>query len=433
MISQRKIKFRDASTNEPTVSSWKNVKKYLMPCLNVSGYVILSGFLCYIVLSLLFWLLPNDAFFEYAGEFTAIELTNVTTIPWQSYESSMRIHNTKRITFNVDAETTFDAMAMRTFCCCCSPSLIAWRDRSTSPHTEIVGRTIYIRPRIETYPYSDEDNTFSLSVHRVNSGYYNTFDLSLQWLNGNTDMSIMKNLPQTPITSIYTRGIPDHQRNRGHMNITNISSAEISSRHRFICHSSPHRSIWLTGSFRIYDRYSHELILCSSSVADRDSRVRLVNFSFFVENLPGISIEVVEETSFTNLNLFNLDSFNARNEHSGKVRFAQSAHPQDFNIINAAVYATSYSEPLVGQIRFADGVFNVDISGVVSNAKIANYSLFPNFRQWMADNSLIVASTILSSFIGFIFISKKKDDKCICKEKATLVEHPTRNRRFRRY
>ena len=145
----------------------------------------------------------------------------------------------------------------------------------------------------------------------------------------------------------------------------------------------------------------------------------LYHYHFVADNFLELHAEVHENTNFNGLNYFYIDSFNALNEGNGKISFAQSANIRTHEITNIPVHAIRHNEPLTGQLFFEDGVLNFNIFGVAKELNISNYSLLPNINHWLVDNTLIVSSTVLSSFIGLLIaqivnnnrVNKKTDKK----------------------
>ncbi len=65
-----------------------------------------------------------------------------------------------------------------------------------------------------------------------------------------------------------------------------------------------------------------------------------------------------------------------------------------------------------------EGYFKANVNGIVNDAKIANYDLFPTFKGWIANNIFLLPTAIISSVLIPILLDiskgllkKKKDDE----------------------
>ena len=91
----------------------------------------------------------------------------------------------------------------------------------------------------------------------------------------------------------------------------------------------------------------------------------------------------------------------------------------DLNLID--LYLKSDDNNLVVTCDFSKDVedyFKANVNGVVNDAKIANYDLFPTFEGWIANNIFLLPTAIISSVLIPILLDiskgllkKKKDDE----------------------
>ena len=402
--------------------------------------IIYCGSLCVIILYLLFLSLPEDAYYEYNGNFSTIELKNLSSpslllgAPFvQELSSSLAVNDVMKIRFFGGSEMTFYA------------SPITWDEKSWEPpsfeysssfdeltdtqKTKLTGRNLCIRISNELFHngvgYLDLDPFSRISKHLNILNYdlvQNTLSLSSSWQpNGNIDLSITKQIPQMPVSGSSYKY--EEVYNRSNIIVKDFDSTSRTYVNSYMFHEidgiisrvdnysdiKTSNFVRLVGCFKIYDADTNELIFSSVDYSNT-SQIELYNYVLYAENYSEIHVSMYKETQLRGLNHFSVDSFLANNEDSGSIIFRQSANEKTYEISNIPVSAEKYGDQLTGKISYENGELSVNISGVVKKATISNFSLFITIRQWIADNSLIVASTILSSFIGLFFTYSAKNE-----------------------
>lgn len=115
--------------------------------------------------------------------------------------------------------------------------------------------------------------------------------------------------------------------------------------------------------------------------------------------------------------------FNVSNtsiQGKGELNFTlpSSISKYDLNLID--LYLKSDDNNLVVTCDFSkdnDDYFKANVNGIVNDAKIANYDLFPTFKGWIANNIFLLPTAIISSVLIPILLDiskgllkKKKDD-----------------------
>lgn len=358
---------------------------------SIFSIVFRGGILCVIIVHMIFFALPRYAYFEYTGEVTSIRLSNVTISPsaawfadvnkiqFGNYETAnLVIGNPGTTTFIGDNETFFIARPRNLM----QPSELVV---SVSRNEEITisGRSLVIRPLRIGY------DDYSVSVRGRYEG--RLFELAVP-SEHDLNLYIGKEIPMIPALDFpnYSQIFVDGTRVAG-INGNNC--------------------LRLTGRFRIYDRRTNELLFTTEGRLYGTFTVTLTNYSFLAYEIHEIRTGIEERTYFRGLGNFYLDSFHAYNENTGEIRFAQSANIRTYEVTNTPVFAIKYETPLAGQFFFNEGIFSVNISGVTRDLSISSYSLFPNINQWLVDNTLIVASTVLSSFIGLLIAQIVKNSR----------------------
>ncbi|MDR2711660.1 MAG: hypothetical protein LBB91_00920 [Clostridiales bacterium] len=106
------------------------------------------------------------------------------------------------------------------------------------------------------------------------------------------------------------------------------------------------------------------------------------------------------------------------NDASGKLVFAQTAKSTEYNPLHQSIeFATDNLDDngMGGTLSSGEGYStNLAIGGMAKTAKLSQYSLFPNFRSWLYENTfalvMMVMSSMFAGVIGTIF-KKNKDGK----------------------
>jgi len=369
-------------------------------------YITLRGIiLCAVILLIIFNILPRQAYFEYYGEVASIRLNNILTGNrvsgwWHAPDHSkyggsyvLRLDNNSRITLIGNQRTSIVASAML------PESTLTIQYRSIAGRDiRYDGDVVYVRGERNEIRLTGQ--SFEIRVLENRSL---DFDLLLICRNelqsifvplyySNVDLLISKEIPRMPATAYP---------NNSSVVVRGVESATING-------GAGNNRVQIVGSFEIYDMHTNELVFFADERFD--TVVTMYLYRFYANNLYGLRIDVNENTCFGNLNYFYLDSFDAINE-SGRFKFTQSANMRTHEITNIPIYAAKYTEPLTGQLFFENDAFIVNISGIASELKISTYSLFLSINQWLVDNTLIVAATILSSFIGLLIAQIVKNNK----------------------
>jgi len=412
----------------------------IVKCIKVVRWIgsILSitfrcGILCALILYAFFRTLPQQAYFEYEGEIASIYLRNDELV-FDNIMTGLTLLRTGTIKVPQDTGMYIETATWHEHA-----TLIynLHHSDSSGPYgsEKVGGRHLIIRPlgeihidpgiksgtRTRNFITGDYLAIYDLYYH--DTTYF--LDVLLpRSMRAWSNLGVEKDYPHLPLSfSNHYRSIRDFEResihNRSNLRIYTPGSISIFSsswyyldddiRRRYSVDIAINSFIHIRGQFKIFDGYTNELIYVTGNKGS--SGVRLYNYSLVIHEPYYLNIRMYREASIEGLHHFPVDSFSALNTNSGSVNFSQSTNIRSFAINNMPIHAKKYSEPLIGRLTLEDGIFNVSIFGVVREAWVHNLSLHLSIWQMVTDNSLVVASTILSSFIGLLVINIGKSNR----------------------
>lgn len=111
-----------------------------------------------------------------------------------------------------------------------------------------------------------------------------------------------------------------------------------------------------------------------------------------------------------NLFLYGLKTISAK--LSGDLNFSYSPESKQYHLNDQIVYLLSEYNSLEAEIKFDNGINELDLNGMVDEASISKMNLFPTFLGWYRDNIYLAPLTLLTTVFGGVTLminNKKKN------------------------